>query len=342
MVNGELEFLRPLWLWGLLPLTLGAWWAWRRSRRTTTSAWERVVDPALAPYVIEPERTGSRGRGVVRWLFAGWALALLALSGPVWEWREVTLHDAPRAQVLVLDLSRSMLAEDIVPDRLTRARYKVRDLLERAGGTRTGLVAFAERPYVISPLTDDAATLEAFLPSLEPSLMPAQGSRPALAIALAAALLERSAAPGGHLILITDAEPSEETMAAAAAARAAGHRLSVLGVGTSRGAPLRDANGQFVRAADGGIVVPQLDMAALGELARAGGGVAVALSSDGSDVEALARVRTATAPSAREEGNERNAAAGRTGERYWTERAPWLLPPLALLALALFRRGVIA
>ena len=339
-MNGELEFLRPLWLWGLVPLALAAWWA-RRSRRTATSAWERVVDPALAPHVIERERDGGRGHGGARWLFAGWALALLALSGPVWEWREVALHDAPRAQVLVLDLSRSMLAEDIAPDRLTRARFKVRDLLERAGGTRTGLVAFAERPYVISPLTDDAATLEAFLPSLEPSLMPAQGSRPALAITLAAALLERSAAPGGHLILITDADPSEETLAAAAAARAGGHRLSVLGVGTSRGAPLRDANGQFVRAADGGIVVPQLDMAALEALARAGGGVAVALSSDGSDVDALARVRTATAPLTPEEGGEEGEGAG-TGERYWTERAPWLLPPLALFALALFRRGVIA
>ena len=333
-MSGELLFLRPLWLWAFLPLSLAALWEWR-ARRTAASAWESAVDAALAPHVIESGQAG--GRGGARWLLGGWALSLIALSGPVWEWREVDVYEAPRAQVIVLDLSRSMLSEDIAPDRLTRARYKVRDLLERAVDTRTALVAFAERPYVISPLTDDAATLEAFLPALEPSLMPAQGSRPALAIEQAVALLQPTEARGAHIVLITDAGPSPEALDAAEAVRAADHRLSVLGVGTSRGAPLRDADGRFVRSRDGGIVVPQLDLAALDALARAGGGIAVALSSDASDVEALAGVRTRATIREPDEGDGERAR-----DRHWVERSPWLLPPLALLALTLFRRGVIS
>ena len=330
MDDATLVFLRPLWLWGLVPLAVAAIvWA---GRRRADGGWERVVDAELVPYVVESATDGRRRDAL--WLFGGWALALLILSGPVFERQPVPVFEARRAQVVVLDLSRSMLANDVAPDRLTRARYKLADLIERADGTRTGLVAFAERPYVVSPLTDDAATLEAFLPSLSPAIMPAQGSRPDLAIERAVELLDLAGDDSGHLILITDAEIAPRAVDAARAAAARGHVVSALGVGTAAGAPLRDVDGRFVRRGDGSVVVPQLDLEGLEALARAGGGVAVALASDARDVDALGRVRTAIR-------RQDEDADDPPRERYWIERAPWLLPPLALLALGLFRRGVV-
>jgi len=336
VADATLVFLRPLWLWGFLPLAIAAFAWWRR--RASVGAWERVVDPALAPYVVEP--AGTARRHDVAWLFVGWALALVILSGPVRERQPVPVFEARRAQVVAFDLSGSMLATDLAPDRLTRARYKLGDLLARANGARTGLVAFAERPYVISPLTDDASTLDAFLPSLSPAIVPARGSRPDLAIARAVELLERGGAENGHVILITDADIGTRDIEAARVAAGRGHVVSALGVGTAAGVPLRDAAGRFVRRADGDVVVPQLDLAALRALVGAGGGVAVALASDARDLDALERVETRVVRVEPDGAGDDARATPR--EDYWIERVPWLLPPLALLALGLFRRGVIA
>ena len=326
MADATFLFLRPLWLSGLVPLAIGAWWWYRRA--ASADAWRDVVDPALVPYVIEAP-SEARGRGPL-WLFGGWALTLVILSGPVWERQEVPVLAARAARVVLFDLSRSMRANDLAPDRATRARYKLDDLLAADPGTRTALIAFAERPYVVSPLSDDAATIAAFVPSLAPEIAPVQGSRPDLAIALGVELLARADVAQGQLVLITDAAPAAADLDAARAARAAGHTLSVLGVGTPGGAPLRDVEGRFLRDADGGIVVPRLDRDALAALARAGGGSAVALGAGDVDVRAL--LAEGARSLALRDGDEAPTS------EHWVERAPWLLPPLALLALGLFRR----
>jgi len=323
-------FLRAEWLWGFLPLLALA--IRQRRRRSSGGSWTRVVDPALAPYVIESEaRTARSG---VAGLFVAWAVMLLILAGPVFERRPVPVFEARRVQVILFDLSRSMLATDVAPDRVTRARYKLGDLLRRADGTRTGLIAFAERPYVVSPLTEDASTLAAFLPSLDPSIVPAQGSRLDLALARALAVLEQGGGEAGQLILITDAEVDERGIAMAREVAARGHVLSVLGVGTAAGVPLREPDGTFLRRADGAIAVPQLDLPALDELARLAGGEAVALTSDTQDLDTIERLRTGARPA--------DDAASTERAELWIERVPWLLPPLLLAALLLFRRGVIA
>ena len=325
-----LEWMRPLWLWGFVPL-LAVMIFWFRSR-ADGSAWEAFVDPALRPYVIEGGTVSTR-RGPIL-LFAAWALTLLLLAGPVWEQREVPVFEAERSEVIILDLSLSMRADDVKPDRLTRARFKLIDLLRRSDGVQTGLIAFAERPYVISPLTDDARTIEAFVPSLEPEIMPAQGSRPDLAIRRAEQLLEQAGVSAGHILLITDASATQRDLDAAADARAAGHRLSVLSVGTAAGTPLRGEDGQFLQHADGAIVVSQLDTASLEQLAATGGGAMVALTTSAEDLDVLERMRRGVAITARNE-----EAAGR--KVYWVEHFPSLLWVLVVLLLFAFRRGVI-
>jgi Ca-activated chloride channel family protein len=197
----SLTWLRPSWLLGFLPLLFLALY-WLRQRKDR-SDWEALVDPELQRYVIEQSPPSKRRAPVI--LFFAWTFSLLLLAGPVWQQQEVPVFQAEQAEVILFDLSLSMRADDVAPDRLTRARFKLTDLLQRSDGRQTGLVAFAERPYIISPLTEDALTVEAFVPSLDPDIMPAQGSRLDLAITKALELLDQSGVVQGHILAITDA-----------------------------------------------------------------------------------------------------------------------------------------
>ena len=328
-------FLRPAWLYAV-PLVLLAWVWWRRRGASLSGGWEAEVDAPLRPYVIES--AAARRSGWSDWpghaLFTGWLLTLLVLSGPVFERHEVPSFTAPASTVILLDLSRSMRSTDLVPDRIARARFKIDDLLGRGEDDRFALVGFAERPYAISPLTDDVRMLRTFLRSLSPDIVPVQGSRLDLALDHAVELLRNAGVENGSVFLLTDQSPGERDVAAARRAASAGYRLSVLGVGTRDGAPLRDADGRFLTREDGSIVVPRLDADGLERLAAAGDGRWSALTSDDTDLRALWPVRGAM-----EDGTTALSASGEPStQRFWIERGPWLLVPLALAALLLFRR----
>lgn len=330
MSDADLVWLRPLWLWGFLPLVLVITFWYRRS--TIGSAWERVVDPKLQQYVLDGSDAKRR---LGPWLlFSAWILCLLLLAGPVWEKQEVPVFQANQAEVVLFDLSSSMQVDDIAPSRLTRARFKLTDLLADSDGHQIGLIAFAERPYVISPLTEDTSTIEAFLPSLTPDIMPVQGSRLDLAIDRALELLAQTGVSQGHILYMGDQMVSERDFKAAQRARDAGHRLSILAIGTASGKPLRDASGQFTRDASGSIVVPSVSVSAMKELATIGGGTAVSLTTNDEDLQQLARVRSSIGI---EEGNSQASMR----QTYWVEYSPWLVWPLLLGALTLFRRGVL-
>lgn len=330
MSVSDLHWLRPLWLWGVLPLALLLLY-WLR-RDGTGSAWDRVIDAKLQPYVIDGNVTKRKRAPLL--MFAGWFVAIILLAGPVWEQQEVPVFQARQAEFVLFDLSLSMMADDIAPNRLTRARFKLGDLLARSEGRQIGLIAFTERPYIISPLTEDTQTIDAFLPSLSPSVMPVQGSRLDLAIERAVDLFEQASVPQGHILYIGDHNAGASDINAAISAREAGHRVSVLAVGTPVGRPLRDDQGQFLIDASGSIVVPQLNMATMRDLAAAGGGRAVSLATGTDDLEQLDAIRKAVAIKASDPEEA-------TRKSYWIEYSPWLLWPLMLGLLCLFRRGVL-
>jgi len=331
MSPAEFQWLRPVWLLGLIPLLFIVVYWFRK--RAGYSAWQSTVDEHLRAYVIDGNSAISRRAPLG--LFAGWALAVVLLAGPVWEKQDVPVFQAVQAEVILLDLSRSMLADDIAPDRMTRARFKLADLLAQSEGRQVGLIGFAERPYVISPITEDTGTIEAFLPSLTTGIVPVQGSRLDLAIARAVTLLEQTGVNQGHILYIGDQNVEERDIAAAVQARDSGHRLSVLAVGTSAGRPLRDDQGQFLKDDAGRIVVPSVDMPGMQALANNGAGVAVRLTAGQQDLDTLATVRNSIAVEA---GNPEEASR----ENYWVEYSPWMLWVLLFAALCLFRRGVVA
>ena len=331
MTDLGIDFLRPWWLLGLVPWMLAAIYMVGRHKQSN-SGWEQVVDPILQPYVIEP---GEGKAPAYKWLLLlGWLVCLLTLSGPVWEKQEIPVFQGQQAQVVLFDLSRSMLSDDVKPSRVTRARFKLTDFLENAVGVQIALIAFAERPYVVSPLSDDANTIASFVESLDPAIMPAQGSRVDLAIEKGVALFSQAGIRQGQLVLITDSDVGAKDISAAAAAKNAGHRLSIIGVGTEQGAPLRSEDGRFLQDASGAVVVPQLKPDALGALASAGGGVYMALSNGDQDLQTLARVQQALAIDIDDTEKE-------TSNEYWVEYSPYIVLFLCVWALMLFRRGVI-
>jgi len=329
------HFLRPAWLLALLPLAALLRLIWRR--RLASRSWAEVIDAPLLPHLL----IGEAGRGNPWSLLAtglGGLLAILALAGPTWHKLEQPVFRRQSALVVLLDLSRSMDAADIKPSRLQRAKLKLRDILRQRKEGNTALIVFAATPFVVSPLTSDVRTIASQLDVMTTDLMPAQGSRPDRAIVLAQKLLKQAGATHGGVLLITDGINGPESAALRDAIGdlvGAGHRLSVLGVGTTEGAPIPGPRGGFLKSEDGAIVIPKLDDAVLAALARQGHGAYRRLSTDDSDFHALLAPFDNTL--AREQGEK---AAGVDSDQ-WRDEGPWLLLPLLLLGALAFRRGVL-
>ncbi|MEZ5445517.1 MAG: VWA domain-containing protein [Gammaproteobacteria bacterium] len=335
MSVAEFHFLRPLWLLALPALAAMIWVF--RGRAVQGTPWRRVVDAALLPHVLaQPGSAAARPLRRLRGLLiAAYVLAVLALAGPAWKRLPQPVFQDRSALVIMLDLSRSMEAQDLRPSRLARARYKVADLLAQRRTGMTALVVYAQDAYGVVPLTDDAATILSHLPVLEPGLMPAQGSRPERAVALALELLLQGGMPRGDLLLITDSLTAEQAEEVARELETHDHRLSILAMGTVAGAPIPRPGGGFFESEEGKPVVARLDPAPMQALVGRHGGRLLTAGSDDEDVRALVglfatRIRTDTA-------TRSDFTSGR-----WREEGPWLLLPLIPLAALLFRRGLIA
>lgn len=333
----QLHFLRPEWLWGLLLLLPLALWLLRASH--SAGAWKQWVDPALQSLVLTQGKSQRQWYKQL-WLALVWGLACVALAGPVWQQLPSPLLRSDQARIVVLDLSRSMLAKDLQPSRLELARLKVRDILQQSRDSKAGLVAFAAQAFPIAPLTDDIQTLLAQVPTLHPDLMPAQGGRVDRALLQAKDMLAQGGAAGGQVVLVTDSKPREATFAAAQLLRDAGYELSVLAVGTAQGAPIPEDTRRgrgFVKDRSGNIVIAKLPIAELRQLALSGGGKFSLLTADDSDIQKLSSVLEQDAES-QDTGELGKEALGKTGDR-WAEAGPLLLLLLLPLALLGFRRG---
>ncbi len=320
----QFHFLRPWWLLALAGLPLLALPRWRRDDGEL--ALSRLVDPELLPLLL---RGQAPRRHLPLWLFAGaWLLATLALAGPTWSRAEQPLYASRPAQVVAISLSRHMLARDVAPSRLDRARYKAHALLASNRSGLNALVGYAGEAFVVAPLTSDANSLSDLLDAMAPDTMPVDGNNAAAAITLGTQLIHDGKAGGGSLVLITD-QADAAADAAARQALAAGVHVSVLGVGTPQGGPVPLPEGGFLHDAKGHMVLAGRADAALGALARAGGGRYVAMSAGQQDIDAL-------------HGELRHAptstATGQLGDQ-WQDRGSWLLLPLLLIVATAFRRG---
>src|SRR5690606_4835331 len=331
----EFHFLRPWWL-AIVPLGLAFAWLVLRAGRTSGS-WRQVVDRALQPYVLAGPATLGPRPGLVLAARGALMVAAIALAGPTWERLPVPAFRSEEALVVALDLSRSMDAADVEPSRLALARLKLLSLLERRSGGQTALVVFSAHAFTVTPLTTDTRTISSLVGALSSDIMPSRGSRVAVGIDKAAALLRQGGAPRGEILLITDASVGVGDLDAARAARRDGFRVHVLAVGTEEGAPIPEARGGFVTDRAGRVVVPQVNLDALRRLADAGGGRFAAMAPDDRDLD---RLFPEDAPSVAALGDER--ADEQSTADVWRDAGVWLAALLLPLLALGFRRGWIA
>jgi Ca-activated chloride channel family protein len=327
----QFHFLRPAWFALLLPLTLLLWYLTRRD--AVSRGWEAVCDAALLPHVLVRPSPAAERRSLWPLAVAG-VIATVALAGPAWKRLPQPVFSTTHALVIALDLSRSMGATDLAPNRIERARFKIADLLAQRREGQAALLVYAGDAFTVAPLTDDAATVLAQLPALTPEIMPVPGSRADLALALARDLMRQAGFGRGDVLLVTDEVEGGDAAAEAAALRAEGFRVSVLGVGTPEGAPVPLRDGSFLEDARGEIVVPALDEGALRKLAAAGGGAYRRLALDDADVAAFAALLAQ-----RPAGDETRATT--LAADVWRDEGPWLVLALLPLAALGFRRGLV-
>jgi Ca-activated chloride channel homolog len=322
------HFLHPMWLLALPPLLILV--AWLATATRNDSQWSRIVDPELLTLL----RVKSARKGSYAWILLGllWSLAVVALAGPAWTRLQTPAFQGKSAWVFVLDLSPSMSASDLSPNRVTRARYAIADLLGEAHDNRVGLVVFAGEPHTVTPLTSDVATVRMLLQPLTPKLMPESGDNLAPALKEAGRLLEAGVAQHGQVIVLSDgfADPAE-SLRVAQSLRQQGITVQVIGVGTSSGAPEPTHQGGFAQDASGHTAITRLQSDELKRLATAGGGEYFNVG------EVPRLVRNLNAGHSHE--MDTNTDTARTQLSTWRNEGVWLLPPLLLLAALLARRG---
>ena len=314
----SLHFLRPAWL-----LALPVLWSlvfWLARRRGRDGDWARLIDPDLLP-ALRLDGGGTPGRSPWPWLALAWTLAALALAGPSWQRAPSPAYRGNAAWVLVLDLSPSMNAADVPPNRATRARYALDDLLDAAHDARVGLVVFSDESYTVAPLTDDVATVRALLPPLDPGIMPTRGDDLAPALEQAGKLLAHGGGQAGQVVVLTDgfADPAA-AFDAAGKLRSRGIAVSVVAVGAH--------GGGFVRTGQLNARPPDVDR--LRQLAASGGG-------HYADVAGLPALIGDLQARASRAGMTRAAQDIRVA--HWLDGGIWLLPFLLLFAGLLARRG---
>lgn len=324
----SLHFIRPEWLLALVPLALVLLSLWRQHENH--SAWNRYIAPHLAKILVT--QGSKKSRRPLHLLAFTWLIATFALAGPAVIKQSLPVFAAEQGRVLVMDMSVSMFATDLAPNRLTQAKFRATDLLRNLKEGETGLVAFAGDAFTISPLTRDTGTLLNLLPTLSPEIMPVRGSNLEAGLTQAKTLLAQGGHIRGDIIVMTDGITAAQFDDANSALSGTQYRLAVVAFGTSQGAPIRLPDGQLQRDSSNEVVVASTDFALLQKLATNNKGVLIQNRTDGNDLAQLQQWLS----------DAGDAKATDLDSETWQDLGPYLALLLLLPALFSFRQGIVA
>lgn len=326
----EFHFIRPYWLLALLP-AIGLLYLLLKNKLNRGN-WSAVVDKELLPFILQKKPT-KKNRGA---LFAsGFSslLAIFALADPTWERLPSPVFKNDAALVIALDLSRSMDASDIKPSRLAMARYKIADILKQRKDGQTALLVYAGDAFTVTPLTTDVETIANQLEALTTEIMPAQGSDTPLALSIASQLLKNAGLLSGEILLLTDGADFDKTKSKIESI-ADKYRVSIIGIGTPEGAPIKTVGSGFLKDDKGNIVLPKLNRHELSQLANSGNGVYQSISKNNSDIDAiLSQIQSPN--------RNQSSAVNDLLIDQWNEKGPWLLLLILPLVALQFRKGLL-
>jgi len=319
-----MTFAAPHFLYGLLilpALLLLLLWGEKQRERSL----RRFVASGLSQR-LSLELSPARRRWKEALLIASVALAIVSLARPQWGYRWEDVKRRGVDIIIAVDVSKSMLAGDVSPSRLERAKRKIEDLLAMVQGDRIGLIAFSGKAFVLTPLTLDYGAIGLYLDSLSPDLITAQGTNVGDAVTLALKSLKQGDPHSQSLLLMTDGEDlSGDALEAAGKSADQGVKIYALGIGTDSGAPIPAQGGGFKKDSSGEIVLTKIDESTLRKMTEATGGIyARSVAGDG-DLSALYGAM-------RGKLEERDLKSGK--QRRFIDRFGYFLLPTILLLLA--------
>jgi len=325
----DFHFIRPLWLTAIVALIIAIYLL--KKYRVSQSGWHQLLPSHLSKILIDGKQQGQSLSLTLPFIIG--LLAILALAGPTWKKLPQPVYQVAQGSVMIMDMSYSMYATDLTPNRLTRARYKAIDLLNSIQEGDIGLIAYAGDAFVISPLTEDVNNIKLLLPSLTPDLMPELGSNPLSALTLAHQMLKNSGHVDGNIYWFTDGIDNEDIQDINEWSREHPYKLNVMGVGTTAGAPIKLTNGELMKDDNGAIIIPKLPQAALNGVAKRASGNYVKLSNSDDDIERLTY-------QAIDIKTDKKTESDNSGDQ-WQEFGPYLLLLVLPLVLSYFRRGAL-
>ncbi|ABI40451.1 von Willebrand factor, type A [Shewanella sp. MR-4] len=304
----QFHFIRPLWLLTLIPLAIVLMLRWRRD-----DVQQRLVFfPNHLRSALTLNQGGWRSQLPLKILMLLLLLAVIICAGPTWEREASPFGEDDAALMVLLDSSESMKQQDVAPDRLSRAKHKILDLIAARSGGKTGLMVFAGSAHVAMPVTSDAKVLQPYLEAISPEVMPLSGKAAQTALSQLAEQLPANA--GNSVLLLTD---GVDQLTIDAFERYfteqfehPPYQLLILAIGDP------DVQSQ----------VP-VDVDSLANLADSTGGSLYRMTIDDADIQALERKI------------ERFSMLNNDSSMPWLDEGYWLLWPLALLSLLWFRRG---
>jgi Ca-activated chloride channel family protein len=334
MTFTSVKMLYFIWV---LPLFLLAYaYGWRKRKRILTRFAGRYLLPQLVPVGITVRR-----RWKAALVTAAGLLTIVALAGPRYGFHWQEIHRRGVDIVIALDCSRSMLATDIQPTRLDRAKREIYDLLTMLQGDRVGLVAFSGTAFLQCPLTVDYPALYLFLDVLAPDYLPVGGSDMTAALTAAREAFDTESAAEKAVILITDGEHTgrQDPQAAARQIAQSGITLFCIGVGSAEGVPLPEPRGGFKKDASGQIVLSRIDETLLSRMALATGGSYVRSVAGDMDLDTIYHQQI--------RGRMEDAAVESGRKQVWADRFQWPLTLAVAFLLAVLwvppeKRGLMA
>ena len=302
-------------LWSLIPLIIFMLWGMKKKQLLTI----KFCGNSLLSRLINP--------GVKKWhhtrtifVFLAVLFLLLAITRPRWGYHWEDLHQRGVDVIVALDVSNSMLAEDIKPNRLERAKRKISDLLNMLEGDRIGLIAFAGTAFVQCPLTLDYSAARIFLSAIDTQLIPVQGTAIGNAIETSVKAFRTQDKKSKALILITDGEDQTgNALSAAKSARSQGVKIYTIGIGGEIGAPLPNpsAKGGFRKNQQGEVILSKLDEITLQKIALATGGSYVRSVTGDIDLKTIYKDQIKKHIEKKELKSERR--------KIWQERFQWFI-----------------
>lgn len=299
----DFHFLRPWWLLLILPLLGFILILWRQNPKL--QAWTEICDPHLLNHLVQKKNQGQRTSSMLC-LFLSILFMILSIAGPAWFKLPVATYKPIEPRVLVLDMSDNMMVNDLTPNRLGRAKFKLHDLFAHKDVGQFGLIVFTREPFVVSPLTDDGHTISSLLSSLTPDIMPVSGQNLESALKEARKLFKQAGYQQGQILVLTADSPSNESIAMAKKLAASGIYSSIMPIKADK-----KLNPLFQRFAD------------------AGDGQLVKYTSDSSDLDQWLN-----------SSNNNDFSLNKDEDiSLWRDEGRWFLIPTLLLLLPVFRRG---